>query len=303
MTDRRAAARALLAWYLDAGVDEAIDDRPVDRFANASPPAAVPAVAAVPQTAPAGPDPTRALPPEPVPARPVPVRSVPVRPVSAGPAAGSGPDGPGGAARSAAAAAGTLEELREALIAFEGCGLKVTATSTVFADGVAGAPVMFVGEAPGADEDRAGKPFVGLSGQLLDLMLASIGLDRRRNVYISNVLPWRPPGNRNPTEGEMGACLPFIRRHIELAAPRALVLVGGTSAKTLLDRSEGITKLRGRWFDWVGPSGGPAIPTLATYHPAYLLRSPGQKASAWKDLLALRRRLVESKIDLAGTSE
>ncbi|GHD39540.1 DNA polymerase [Thalassobaculum fulvum] len=290
MTDRHAVARALLAWYLDAGVDEAIGPEPVDRFAAAARPAAEPATTRdgsgpVPPVRPAGPQPGHA------------------RPVAAPRATAAAVDGPAGAARTAAAAAASLEELHAALLAFDGCGLKVTATNTVFADGVPGAPVMIVGEAPGADEDRAGKPFVGVSGQLLDRMLASIGLDRGRNVYISNVLPWRPPGNRNPTEGEMAACLPFIRRHIELAAPKVLVLVGGTSAKTLLDRSEGITRLRGRWFDWQGPSGGPAIPAVATYHPAYLLRSPGQKASAWKDLLALKRRLTEAGTDLSGRPE
>lgn len=289
MTDGRAAAaqgaRALLAWYLDAGVDEAIGTEPVDRFANARVAAAVPTQAVA---APAQPSSPNQPPPRSVasaPARPAQSRTV-------------SPDNPVGAARSAALAAGSLDALREALAAFDGCSLKVTATNTVFADGVPGAPVMVVGEAPGADEDRAGKPFVGLSGQLLDRMLATIGLDRRRNVYISNILPWRPPGNRNPTEGEMGVCLPFIQRHIELAAPRVLVLVGGTSAKTLLDRSEGITRLRGRWFDWQGPSGGASVKALATYHPAYLLRSPGQKASAWKDLLALKRHLAEIGVDL-----
>lgn len=291
MTDPRAAARALLAWYLDAGVDEAIGREPTDRFANVRPPAVVPAPLAAPVAGPAS--------------RPgqTPIqRSLPgaaVTPRMAEPGAGNA----AAAARSAALAAGSLEALRAALAGFEGCALKVTATSTVFCDGVPGAPVMIVGEAPGADEDRAGKPFVGVSGQLLDRMLASIGLDRRRNVYISNILPWRPPGNRNPTEGEMGACLPFIQRHIELASPRVLVLVGGTSAKTLLDRSEGITRLRGRWFDWRGPSGGEPLPALATYHPAYLLRSPGQKASAWKDLLALRHWLAKAGVELGEAPE
>lgn len=287
MTDPRAAARALLAWYLDAGVDEPIGREPVDRFANSPPPAMVPAMTSAAPTPAAGGG-----------VRPAPLAAPPARALPA--AAG---DSPAGAARSAALAAASLGELHRALIGFDGCALKVTATSTVFCDGVPGAPVMIVGEAPGADEDRAGKPFVGISGQLLDRMLATIGLDRRRNVYISNVLPWRPPGNRNPTEGEMGACLPFIQRHIELAAPRVLVLVGGTSAKTLLDRSEGITRLRGRWFEWRGPSGGPVVPTLATYHPAYLLRSPGQKASAWKDLLALKHRLAEAGVELGAGPE
>lgn len=290
MTDARAAARAVLAWYLEAGVDEAVGPDPVDRFALSRAPssaatgqaggAELPRAATAAQPNARRPDPAR-------PAAPPGHASPPRQPAG---------DGSAGAARSAALAAGSLEELRAALEAFDGCALKVTATNTVFSDGVPGAPVMIVGEAPGADEDRAGKPFVGLSGQLLDRMLASIGLDRRRNAYISNVLPWRPPGNRNPTEGEMAVCLPFIQRHIELAAPRVLVLVGGTSAKTLLARSEGITRLRGRWFDWQGPSGGAPVPTLATYHPAYLLRSPGQKASAWKDLLALKRWLAEAGI-------
>lgn len=290
MTDPRAAARALLAWYLDAGVDEPIGREPVDRFGNLRAAAVVPA--------PMGPVPMApARTPAAAPDRPVPALA-PAR--AAPPVAG---DSPAGAARAAALAAASLEELHRALAAFDGCALKVTATSTVFCDGVPGAPVMVVGEAPGGDEDRAGKPFVGVSGQLLDRMLASIGLDRRRNVYISNVLPWRPPGNRNPTEGEMAVCLPFIQRHIELAAPRVLVLAGGTSVKTLLDRSEGITRLRGRWFDWHGPSGGAAIPALALYHPAYLLRSPGQKASAWKDLLALKHKLAEAGVDLGTATE
>lgn len=282
MTDSRSAARALLAWYVDAGVDEAIGDAPVDRFANVRPNALVPPAGAGNAPA-AGPRP-----------------AIPSARAAVVPARAASTDTPVAAARTAAASANTLEELRAAVQAFDGCPLKVTATNTVFADGLPGAPVMIVGEAPGADEDRAGLPFVGLSGQLLDRMLATIGLDRRRNVYISNVLPWRPPGNRNPTEGEMAACLPFIQRHIELAAPKVLVVVGGTSAKALLDRREGITRLRGRWFDWHGPSTGSVVPALATYHPAYLLRSPSQKASAWKDLLALKRWLIESGTDLGG---
>jgi len=273
-------ARALLAWYVDMGVDEAILEAPVDRMspAAASQPAR-PGPAASDAVALSGA-------PQPAPAR-----------MPAGPAAA--PRAPeaqlGNAPRAAmatAAACGTLEELRTAIEGFEGCALKTTATHTVFADGVAGAPVMFVGEAPGADEDREGKPFVGLSGQLLDKMLASIGLSRAENAYISNILPWRPPGNRQPTQSEMAICLPFIRRHIELAAPRLLVLVGGTSAKSLLDRKEGITRLRGRWFDFAVPDG-PAIPTLATYHPAFLLRSPGQKANAWRDFLSIKKQLAE----------
>lgn len=152
---------------------------------------------------------------------------------------------------------------------------------------------MVVGEAPGADEDRQGKPFVGVSGQLLDRMLASIGLYRAETVYITNILPWRPPGNRQPTPAEIATCIPFVERHIELAGPKVLLFAGGTSAKSLMGRKEGITRLRGTWMDWPLPNLGRSIPALATYHPAYLLRSPGQKSSAWKDLLALRRRLDE----------
>lgn len=202
-------------------------------------------------------------------------------------------DRPAEAAREAARSADSLEALKAVIDGFEGCGLKVTATNTVFADGVPGADVMVIGEAPGADEDRQGKPFVGVSGQLLDRMLASIGLSRTESVYITNILPWRPPGNRQPTPAEIATCIPFVERHIELAAPKLLMFAGGTSAKSLMGRKEGITRLRGTWIDWPQPNSGGSIPALATYHPAYLLRSPGQKSSAWKDLLALRRRLDE----------
>ena len=153
---------------------------------------------------------------------------------------------------------------------------------------------MLVGEAPGADEDRQGQPFVGVSGQLLDRMLASIGLDRE-GVYITNMLAWRPPGNRKPTPEETSMCLPFIRRHIELVAPRILVFVGGTSATTLLDTKQGITRMRGRWFDYPpdGDAGARAIPAMPIFHPAYLLRNPGLKRLAWIDLLAIKARLED----------
>ncbi len=149
---------------------------------------------------------------------------------------------------------------------------------------------MFVGEAPGADEDRQGLPFVGVSGQLLDRMTATIGLDRN-SAYITNILPWRPPGNRPPQAAEIAACLPFIERHIEIVDPEILVLVGGTSAKTLLARNEGIMKLRGRWFSYSTPGLHRPVAAIATFHPAYLLRSPGQKREAWRDLLAIKERL------------
>lgn len=270
----RNAARALLAWYVDAGADEAILNAPVDRLrpppAKPAPAPAAPSPAAKPTSAPAA----------------VPRAAVPR-------AAQAELDRPAEAARTAARAATSLDALREVIDRFEGCALKITATNTVFADGVAGADVMVIGEAPGADEDRQGKPFVGVSGQLLDRMLASIGLSRTESVYITNILPWRPPGNRQPTPAEIATCMPFVERHIELAAPKLLIFAGGTSAKSLMGRKEGITRLRGTWMDWQRGDGNGSIPALATYHPAYLLRSPGQKSSAWKDLLALRRKLDE----------
>jgi DNA polymerase len=196
------------------------------------------------------------------------------------------------AAREIADAAADLATLRTSLAAFEGCPLKHTAKNLVFGDGNPTADVMVIGEAPGADEDREGLPFVGVSGRLLDRMLASIGLDRE-SAYIANILPWRPPGNREPTPAEVAVCLPFIERHIELVAPRFLVLVGGTAAKTLLGRREGIMRLRGRWLAYRTERSEAPIPTLATFHPAFLLRSPAQKANAWRDLLMLKLKLDE----------
>jgi uracil-DNA glycosylase len=184
----------------------------------------------------------------------------------------------------------TLEGLRNALDAWEGCPLKATATTLVFADGNPRAAVMLVGEAPGSDEDRQGKPFVGVSGQLLDRMLHAVGLDRE-TVYISNIIPWRPPGNRTPTAQEVAQCLPFIRRHIELVQPRVIVLLGGVAVKALLETTAGITRIRGQW-QTLALSGLPApVPVLPTYHPAFLLRSPLQKRFAWRDMLMLKGTL------------
>jgi DNA polymerase len=193
-------------------------------------------------------------------------------------------------ARALANAARTVAELAEALAAFDGCPLKQTATKMVFADGNPAAKVMVIGEAPGADEDRAGLPFVGVSGQLLDRMLACIGLDRT-TAYVTNVIFWRPPGNRQPTPAEIAACLPFVERHIEVVSPELLVLVGGASAKTILARGEGITKLRGRWHDYESAGMSRPIPAMPTYHPAFLLRQPALKRDAWRDLLAVQERL------------
>ena len=192
------------------------------------------------------------------------------------------------AARAAAKSAKTLDELRAILEKFDGCALKATATQLVFADGNPSAKVMFVGEAPGRDEDIEGLPFVGRSGKLLDRMLAAVGLDRT-SVYIANVVPWRPPGNREPSLNETEICLPFILRQIELVDPDILVCMGNPSAKTLLGLKEGITKTRGRWFTF--NTGKRDIRAMPTFHPAFLLRSPLQKRLAWRDFLAVRKAL------------
>jgi DNA polymerase len=195
-------------------------------------------------------------------------------------------------ARALAEGCSTLAELEAANRGFEGCALKRTAKNTVFADGTAGAPVMIVGEAPGADEDRLGKPFVGVSGQLMDRMMGAIGLSRDGGFYITNILFWRPPGNRTPTTTEQGMCLAFTRRHIELAKPKVLVLAGGVAVKAVLDTTEGITRLRGKWTGYT-LGDGTVIPTMPTFHPAYLLRTPASKRQSWQDLLAIDKKLKE----------
>ncbi len=259
MHSERDRALAELAWLVEAGADEAIDAAPVDRLAAR--PAARPATPEMPAA-----KPTR-----------------PAAPLSSTEEALA-------TARGLAQAAGTLDELKAGLAGFEGCPLKQTAMNLVFADGNPGANVMILGEGPGAEEDRQGLPFVGASGQLLDRMLAAIGLDRD-TVYITNLLFWRPPGNRTPTATEIAACLPFVERHIELADPQYLLLLGGSAAKTLLGRSQGILKLRGHWAHYQHAGMVRPIPALASLHPAYLLRQPGQKRLAWRDFLALREAL------------
>jgi DNA polymerase len=254
---------AMLRWQLEAGADEAILAEPLDHLS--------------PRPAP------RLLPQEAFALRPLEARA----PVRARPAAPPAADATG---HQLARAANSLAELKAALEAFEGCRLKDTATNLVFADGNPAARVMIVGEAPGADEDRIGRPFVGVSGQLLDRMLAQVGLDRG-SVYITNILFWRPPGNRTPTAAEIAACLPFVERHIELVDPAILVLAGAASAKTLLARNEGITKLRGRWLLYESAGMTRPIPAMAIYHPAFLLRQPAQKRDAWRDLLSIRDKL------------
>ncbi|MES0880095.1 uracil-DNA glycosylase [Roseibium sp. SCPC14] len=194
------------------------------------------------------------------------------------------------AARDLAASAATLDDLRACLEAFDGCNLKLTAKKLVFSDGNPSAKLMFVGEAPGRDEDLQGKPFVGRSGQLLDRMLEAIGLDRS-SAYIANVVPWRPPGNRTPTPQETEICKPFITRQIELVNPDVLVFLGAASAKTLLGVQDGIRKMRGRWMTY--PGQGREIAAIATYHPAYLLRSPLEKRLSWRDFLSIHAKLSD----------
>ncbi len=257
MSNTREADEAALRWLVEAGADEAVEDSPRDRLA--------PRQAAAPKAASAA------------------------RAPAAQPKLTSN-DAVLASARDLARGAENLDQLRAALETFDGCALREGATNLVFADGNPKAQVMILGEGPGAEEDRRGLPFVGASGRLLDRMLACIGLDRG-SVYISNVLFWRPPGNRTPTGNEIAACLPFVERHIELVDPKFLLLVGGISAKTLLGRSEGILRLRGKWAHYQHPGLARPIPALASLHPAYLLRQPGQKRMAWQDLMSLQAAL------------
>lgn len=246
------AALALLEWQVELGVTEAIGDAPVDRYALAD-------------TAPR-PDRTGAA----TPAAPQVVpKTDPVQ-----------------EARKAAAGATALPSLRQALADFDHCELKKGARNLVFADGVPGSRVMIIGEAPGRDEDREGRPFVGRAGQLLDRMLAAIGLDRQKNVYITNVLPWRPPQNRDPLPVEIGMMKPFLERHVALAQPQVLVLMGNISCDAVLGK-RGITRLRGQWTQAMN------LPVMPMFHPAYLLRQPQVKRQAWADLLELKAKLRE----------
>ena len=197
-----------------------------------------------------------------------------------------------GAARATAAASTTLAELKIALSNFEGCELKRYAKNTVFADGTPDGRIMLIGEAPGRDEDEQGLPFVGRAGKLLDRMLAAIALDRSK-VYITNVINWRPPQNREPTPEEAAACLPFLHRHIELADPQILILLGAVSVRHVLGLSEGIMRLRGRWQFYQNAVLNRAIPVMPTLHPAYLLRQPAAKRLAWRDLCAVAEKMEQ----------
>lgn len=272
-SERPPTAHELLAFYLEAGVDCALDDVPQDRLSETS-------ESAVPVTRTASEPMLRALPPK---GSATPAQVSAPRTDTAPP-----PDVATQSARDAAATAKTLDELRSLLDAFDGCALKTTATRLVFSDGNPEAKIMLVGEAPGRDEDIQGLPFVGRSGQLLDRMLAAIGLDRTK-VYIANVIPWRPPGNRTPTPQETQICLPFIRRQIELVDPDVLVCLGNPSSQTLLNTREGIMKTRGKWVQY--DTGKRTIRAMPTFHPAYLLRSPIYKRLAWQDLRAIKTTL------------
>jgi uracil-DNA glycosylase len=287
--DRAKAARELIAFYLEAGVDAVVGEEPVNWFADAQTNDAAPAaeverpiadrnIAAEIERAP----PSAALLRRSVDQDPAKfTRVVPPAPLT--------PEAAVMAAREQAKAAASLAALREVLERFEGCALCNTATQLVFADGNPDARVMFVGEAPGRDEDLEGLPFVGRSGKLLDRMLAAIGLDRT-SVYIANVVPWRPPGNRTPTPQESSICLPFTLRQIELADPDVLVCLGQPAMQTLLGINDGILKTRGRWLSY--HTGTREIRAIATLHPAYLLRQPLQKRLAWRDFLSIKKALA-----------
>jgi uracil-DNA glycosylase len=266
-------ARELLAFYLDAGADALLDEAPIDRMVD--------------EPAPSPPATREMAEPKSLPYRTD--RPAAALPAAAPPAAPPPPEVAAMAAREAAANAKSLDELQALLGSFQGCALRATATQLVFSDGNPQARVMFVGEAPGYEEDVTGKPFVGRSGKLLDLMIEAIGLDRTK-AYIANVIPWRPPGNRTPTPQETAICLPFIRRQIELANPDILVCLGQPSTQTLLGTREGITRTRGRWFPF--HTGTREIRAIATLHPAYLLRQPLQKRLAWRDFLAIKKALA-----------
>ncbi len=256
--------KEILNWYITAGVTEAIGQTPQNRFSPK--PEAVLL--------------KKELPPPPYRAEPVQEVTIPA-------------DNLLQSASAAAAKAQTLDELKAALMAFDGCALKKTAKNTVFGQGNPHADVMFIGEAPGADEDRLGLPFVGASGHLLDKMMLAIGLSRQTNAYISNIIPWRPPGNRNPSSVEIALCMPFIQRHIELIAPKIIITLGSTSFTSLIANGETISKARGNWHTY--QSAGLVAPVLVmpVFHPAFLLRTPAQKKSAWRDFLNIAEKLKE----------
>ena len=252
--------KEILEWYLTAGVDETCGEVP---FALAEPAKEMPRI---------------------VPA----AVSAAVRPAELAQATINACQ----SARELCQKAETLEELKKMVEEFDGCALKLTANKTVFGYGSGTARLLLIGEAPGADEDRSGIPFVGRSGQLLEKMLKAIGFDRNE-CFITNVLPWRPPGNRTPTEGEIAVCLPFLKRQIDLVSPEVIMILGGSAANALLDNGEPISRMRGKWLEYKKSDGG-KVPVLASFHPAYLLRNSGQKAKAWVDMLRMKQKLCNN---------
>jgi DNA polymerase len=272
----RATLIAALEWHIDHGVDEMLLDQPIDRTAMPEIPKPARDLVGVGKGENTVSPPSRVLHFQ---------DSAPL--MGAAQAVQE--------AQKIATACQTLDELKQAVTDFDGLSVKKTASNMVFSDGNPAAKIMLIGEAPGADEDIQGKPFVGLSGQLLDRILACIGLNRHdenpeKAVYISNILNWRPPGNRTPTQAEMNISTPFIERHIALIKPQAIILCGGVSAKTLLKSSETISKLRGKFHNYEVAGVG-QIPAMATYHPAYLLRTPSQKKAVWADMLMFQEKL------------
>jgi uracil-DNA glycosylase len=297
---RMAALTALLAWHRDMGVEDAVGDAPVDWLArgDAAPPGHAFHLAGAGAPAAAGAPPARvvAAPPQPPsrtaqprPAFPPPAAAAPVVPAAPRQLATASPDAALMAARTAARQTGSLEELRATLAGFDGCGLKATAKNLCFYRGAARSRLMLIGEAPGRDEDLQGKPFVGRAGQLLDKMLAAIGLTEA-DVHITNIVYWRPPGNRTPTPQEAQVCRPFMERQVELVAPDFLLLLGGAAAKEVLGVTDGIMRVRGKWREVM--FGERNVRALATLHPAYLLRTPAAKRLAWRDLLAVKAALA-----------
>jgi DNA polymerase len=272
---------AVLRWLIDAGADEAVSEAPVNRFAQTGGNTPLPSASRTPS-------PSRGEGRE--------KDRVAASPIAATKAASSAQtvslSTAPGAARALAQSCTTLAELKTAVMNFEGCELKRSATNTVFADGDPSGRIMLIGEAPGRDEDLQGLPFVGRAGKLLDRMLAEIGLDRRK-VYITNVLNWRPPQNREPSPEEAATCLPFLHRHIELADPKLMILLGAVSVRHVLGLTEGITRVRGKWNLYQSVGLNRAIPVMPTLHPAYLLRQPAAKRLAWRDLLAVAEKMGE----------
>ena len=286
MTADASAVESLLAFWADAGVEASYADAPQDRTAET---AALLRPRAGASTSTSG---AKVAPAPSAPAAREPVSAQRAAPQALPPTALAPPDpGPGlDAARRLAAQAQDLDQLKEAIAAFDGCGLKFEgARQAVFARGAPDGPVMVVGEGPGADEDLQGAPFVGRAGKLLDKMLTAAGLDGR--VFITNTVFWRPPGNRTPTPAEQAVCAPFLERAVAIVKPRVLLLAGGASAKAVLKRPEGILSLRGRWFEWRSEDGRIELPAMPTLHPAFLLRQPAAKKKAWEDLMTLAERV------------